>query len=139
MVSIMPGRSSQPQPIVARLLAALGENIRLARLRRKLPASLLAERAGMSRPTLRAVERGDPKVTLGSVANVLHSLGLEKELGAVASQDELGHLLQDAELPRQRAPNRKQPAPEEARQEPRITHFAAWKADLLIRVPGGMA
>ncbi len=87
-----------PLPGVARALAEVGENIRLARLRRKLSASLVAERAGMTRPTLRAIERGEPGVTLGSYANVLHCLGLDKDLVSVGRDDELGRKLQDAAL-----------------------------------------
>jgi transcriptional regulator with XRE-family HTH domain len=85
-------------PEVKRLLAALGLNIRLARQRRNLAAELVAERAGMSRPTLRAIERGDVGVTLGAVANVLHVLGLEQDLGRVGRDDELGRKLEDARL-----------------------------------------
>ena len=87
-----------PLPNVAHALAELGENIRLARRRRRLSATLVAERAGMTRPTLRAIERGEFGVTLGSYANVLHCLGLDKDLGNVGRDDELGRKLQDAAL-----------------------------------------
>ncbi len=103
----MPRKSAAPHPAVRRLLQELGESIRLARLRRGFSMELVAERAGMSRPTLRAVERGEPGVTLGSYANVLHSLGLHEDLALVGRDDELGRKLQDAELPtRRRAPKR---------------------------------
>lgn len=94
----MARRSSTPLPRVSRLLVELGQNIRLARTRRQLSAELMAERAGMSRPTLRAIERGDGGVTLGAVANVLNSLGLADDLAIVAREDELGRQLEDAQL-----------------------------------------
>jgi transcriptional regulator with XRE-family HTH domain len=94
----MSRTSHPPLPGVARALAELGENIRLARRRRKLSASLVAERAGMTRPTLRAIERGEFGVTLGSYANVLNCLGLVKDLANVGRDDELGRKLQDAAL-----------------------------------------
>ena len=107
IVTIMPRKSTSPHPAVRRLLSHLGENIRLARLRRGFSMELVAERAGMSRATLRAVEGGEPGVTLGSYANVLHGLGLHEDLALVARDDELGRKLQDAELPtRRRAPKR---------------------------------
>jgi transcriptional regulator with XRE-family HTH domain len=85
-------------PSVRRALEALGDNVQLARKRRGLTQTLLAERAGMSIPTLRSIERGSPTVTLAALANVLHSLGLEEDLGRLARDDELGHRLQDAKL-----------------------------------------
>ena len=106
----MPRPTSTPLPKVQRVLAGLGQNIRLARQRRGLTAELVAERAGMSRPTLRHIERGDPGVTLGAIANVLHALGLEADLEVVGRADELGRALDDAALlakPRTRAKQRR--------------------------------
>lgn len=92
-------------PSLQRILAAMGENIRLARLRRRLPATMIAERAGIARNTLRAIEHGDSRVAFGAYANVLLCLGLEKDLRSIASDDELGRKLQDAGLPiKARAP-----------------------------------
>jgi transcriptional regulator with XRE-family HTH domain len=100
------GRTKTPLlPILQRLLTDLGEKIRLARLRRKLSATMISERAGMTRNTLRAIEHGDANVALGAYARVLFCLGLEKDLSLLAKDDELGRKLQDANLPtKTRAP-----------------------------------
>ena len=83
----------------------MGENIRLARLRRKLSMALVAERACISVPTLRAIEQGSPSVAIGSYATVLLAIGMKDELSHVAAHDELGRYLQDQELePKKRAP-----------------------------------
>ncbi|MFH0799547.1 MAG: helix-turn-helix transcriptional regulator [Pseudomonadota bacterium] len=96
-------------PSVQRLLSELGANIRLARLRRRFSASLVAERAGISRPTLRSIERGESSVTLGAYARVLLCLGLEKDLSSIARDDALGRKIQDAQLPlRARAPRHRE-------------------------------
>ncbi|MDY3130172.1 MAG: helix-turn-helix transcriptional regulator, partial [Treponema sp.] len=47
-------------PSVQKVLTELGENIKLARLRRGLSSELIAERAGISRATLVNVEKGSP-------------------------------------------------------------------------------
>jgi transcriptional regulator with XRE-family HTH domain len=102
------GRSTKPlTPSVRRVLAQLGGHIRLARLRRHFSAATTAERARLSLPTLREVERGSPKVALGSYASVLQVLGLENDLLKIALDDELGRRLQDAEIDtKRRAPKR---------------------------------
>ncbi len=71
---------------------------------------LVSERAGMSRTTLRSIERGDAGATLGAYANVLHCLGLHEDLAHIARDDELGRKLQDAGLPTRR-PARRKPSP----------------------------
>lgn len=94
-------------PILQHILAELGENIRLARLRRRFSTVIVAERAGIARNTLRAIERGDANVTFGAYVNVLLTLGLEKDLKLLARDDELGRKLQDANLPTKiRAPRK---------------------------------
>ncbi|HNQ68603.1 MAG TPA: helix-turn-helix transcriptional regulator [Bacteroidales bacterium] len=85
----------------------LGENIRLARLRRKLSANQVSERAGISRSSLWKIEKGSSTVSIGNIAQVLFILGLEKELGEVAQNDNLGRKLQDLEISvKKRAPKR---------------------------------
>jgi transcriptional regulator with XRE-family HTH domain len=109
-MTIMARRTTIQHPSVQRLLRELGENIRLARLRRGFSMQLVAERVGMSRTTLRSIERGEASVTLGAYANVLHSLGLHEDLGLIARDDELGRKLQDAALPMRRRAPKKRPS-----------------------------
>lgn len=85
-------------PKTKEILERLGENIRLARLRRNISTTLQAERAGLSRPTLSSIEKGSPSVSLGNYVQVLVSLGLEEDLLKVAAEDELGRTLQDLNL-----------------------------------------
>ncbi|MBB6611755.1 helix-turn-helix transcriptional regulator [Pontibacter sp. Tf4] len=94
-------------PKTKRILTEMGENIKLARLRRKLSSEQVAERANISRPTLVAIEKGSPTVSIGSYLLVLQVLGLEKDLLSVAKDDLLGRKLQDAEIiTSERAPKR---------------------------------
>ena len=85
-------------PKTRRILNELGENIKLARLRRKLSAEKVSERANISRPTLTAIEKGSPTVSIGSYLVVLQVLGLEKDFLLLAKDDDLGRKLQDANL-----------------------------------------
>lgn len=80
------------------MLASLGENIRLARLRRDLSSEQIAERAGISRGTLVKIERGDEGVAIGCYFRVLIALGLAQDILLLAKDDELGRKLQDAKL-----------------------------------------
>ena len=81
-----------------KLLQAVGENIKLARLRRKLTMDQVSERAGISRPTLSSLEKGSPSISLGIILQVLLVLGLEKDILLLADDDVLGRKIQDAEL-----------------------------------------
>jgi len=86
-------------PKLQRKLETLGENLRLARLRRDLSSEMVAERAGISRQTLSALENGAGSVSMAAWVQVLFVLGLEKDLELLARDDELGRALQDAKLP----------------------------------------
>jgi transcriptional regulator with XRE-family HTH domain len=102
-------RSTNLLPKHQRILADLGENLKLARLRRKLSAEQVAERAGVSRSTLSLMENGSAGSSLGKLLQVLVVLGLEADLAKVAADDVLGRKLEDARLTetRRRAPKKK--------------------------------
>lgn len=95
-------RTAPPMPLpVKRSLAKLGEDIKAARIRRRITAELMAERAFVTRPTLRKVEKGDPSVALGTYAAVMFVLGLAPRLAELADvrSDELGLQLDEERLP----------------------------------------
>lgn len=85
-------------PKYQRLLEQMGENIKLARKRRKFTTIQVAERAGIARSTLYLIEKGDPSVTLGGYFNVLRVLGLQEDILKLGSDDDFGRKLQDLEL-----------------------------------------
>lgn len=98
----MTKRAHPVFPRTARLAAGLGERLRLARVRRRIPLEELAARTGASRFTLAKLERGDPSVGFGVLLRVLSVLGLEDDLDRIAGDDDLGRRLQDADLGRAR-------------------------------------
>lgn len=108
-------RTAQVLPIpVKRALRKLGEDIRDARRRRRIPVAIMAERASISRTTLNKVEKGEPGVSLGTYATVLFALGLADRLAGLAdaSTDVVGRELEEEHLPQRiRRPNRTKSIP----------------------------
>ncbi len=90
-------------------LRILGKNIRDARLRRRIPMALLAERAGINVLTLGNIEKGSPKTSIGSYSSVLFSLGMVKQLENIAniSNDTIGQMLEEERLPKRIRPSKK--------------------------------
>ena len=85
-------------PKYDKVMEQMGENITLARKRRKLTMIQVAERADISRSTLHLIESGNSSVAMGAYFNVLRVLGLQNDFLKLASDDELGRKLQDLEL-----------------------------------------
>ena len=91
-----------------RILSSMGENIKLARLRRKLSAVLVAERAGISRQTLTKIEKGDQSVAIGNYMDVLRALAMQKEFLKIAADDVVGRTYQDLGLVTRKRSSRKE-------------------------------
>ena len=70
----------------------------MARRRRRLTTTVVAQRAGVSRTTLYNVEHGDPSATLGTYLRVMVALGLENDIVNLAGDDKVGRRLQDLQL-----------------------------------------
>ena len=94
----MKTQKSTCPPAVEKIILELGQNIKLARKRRKLSLQFVAYTAGISRSTLGLIEKGTPGVSLRFYIQVLIELRLEKDLFKVVSDDPLGRDLQDIAL-----------------------------------------
>ncbi len=95
-------RTVPPLPIpVQRALLKIGEDMRDARKRRRIPMALMAERAMISRMTLAKIEKGDPSVSMGIYATVLFVLGMTDRLIDIADSrhDQIGLSLEEERLP----------------------------------------
>lgn len=85
-------------PKLQRKLAIVGEQIKLARLRRNLSVALVASRATCSPLTVARIEKGSPTVAMGTYLRVLNALQLDDDILLLAQQDPLGHTLRDLQL-----------------------------------------
>jgi transcriptional regulator with XRE-family HTH domain len=89
-----------PSILAKRYIRKIGEDVRVARLRRRLPMEVVAGRALVSRNTLARVEKGDPAVSFGIYASVLQALNLIERLPDLASEDPLGVEMANEQLPK---------------------------------------
>lgn len=96
----MPKRTPPTHPYARRQIVALGQRLRMARLRRKMTQPMLAERVGVSVPTIGKLESGDPSTSMATMLRVLTTLGLGDDIDMLAAQDTLGRSLQDNALKR---------------------------------------
>jgi transcriptional regulator with XRE-family HTH domain len=102
----MAKRVPPTHPHVQRQIEALSQRLRAARMRRSMTQEVMAERVGVSVPTIAKLENGDPSTSLATVLRVLTVLGLAGDIDLIAAQDTLGRELQDNALRRTNAPPR---------------------------------
>ena len=85
----------------------VGEQIKLARLRRNLSVAQVAERATCSPLTVARIEKGTPTVAISIYLRVLYALQLEDDILLIAQQDALGRQLQDLALTNRKRASKK--------------------------------
>lgn len=89
-------------------MQVVGEQIKLARLRRNLSVAQVAERATCSPLTISRIEKGVPTVAIGIYLRVLYALQLDDDILFLAKDDELGRTLQDMNLPQRERASKKE-------------------------------
>lgn len=94
----MTGKKTILFPRHVQILEMVGENIRLARKRRKFTTIQVSERAGIDRSTYYQIERGNGSVSMAAYFNTLRVLGLQDDFLKLAADDSFGRKLQDLEL-----------------------------------------
>ncbi len=97
----MPRKLEQRMQIV-------GEQIKLARLRRNLSIAQIAERATCSPLTVSRVEKGSPTVAIGIYLRVLYALQLDEDILELAKEDPIGRALQDLSLKQRERASKKE-------------------------------
>ena len=95
----MPRQSAAVFPREQQQARALGERLRAARLRRRIPVVEMAARVGVTPKTQRRLEQGDTTVGLAMLIRTLSVLGLARDLDQLAAHDEIGQRLADIALP----------------------------------------
>ena len=98
VLNTMKSKKQQIFPQHREILEQLGDNIKLARKRRKLTTTQVAERASMNRTTLYYIEQGKPSVAIGAYFKVMRVLNLHEDFLKLAADDEFGRKLQDMDL-----------------------------------------
>lgn len=96
----MKPRKTLLMPKARKSLEILGQNLKLARIRRRISAALMCERACVSHATLTAIEQGKPSVSMAGYMSVLFCLNMHTDMEKVAADDVLGRELQDLQLPK---------------------------------------
>ena len=89
-----------PTIAAKRAIRKIGVDLRTARLRRRLPMEIVAQRAFLSRGTLTRIENGDPGVSFGAYASVMQALGLIDGLADQAATDAVGLDMENERLPK---------------------------------------
>ena len=87
-------------PKAQKSLAILGQNLKLARIRRRISAAMMCERTSVSHAKLKAIEQGKPSVSMAGYMSVLFCLNMHTDIEKVAADDVLGRELQDLQLPK---------------------------------------
>ena len=89
-------------------IQVVGEQIKLARLRRNLSVTQVAERATCSPLTVSRIEKGVPTVAIGIYLRVLYALQLDDDILFLAKDDALGRALQDMNLTQRERASKKE-------------------------------
>lgn len=92
-------------------LRELGENLAVARKRRREPLKAWAQRIGVSEPTLMRMEKGDPSVSMGVYATALWLIGRAPAIAELAAPEHDQGALEDAVRAAKVRAVRKRPSP----------------------------
>jgi len=94
--------AKSPPAAVQEALERLGENIRMARVRRKMTQDEMARRGGVSRFVVADMEKGKPSTSIAAYMGALWVLRLLGHMDSVADpdRDEEGTILERARSPK---------------------------------------